>query len=72
MARRRDNAYNSVGSRIFDSLNIVLLVGLGALTLLGCYHPSQQNTFTGRLTPAMMDDVLGRARELGAPPAASG
>lgn len=32
--------------------------------LLGCYHPSQQNTFTGRLTPAMIDDVLRRAREV--------
>jgi uracil-DNA glycosylase family 4 len=32
--------------------------------LLGCYHPSQQNTFTGRLTESMMDTVLGRAREL--------
>jgi uracil-DNA glycosylase family 4 len=36
----------------------------GDRTLLGCFHPSQQNTFTGRLTPAMMDAVLVRAREL--------
>jgi uracil-DNA glycosylase len=32
--------------------------------LLGCFHPSQQNTFTGKLTPAMLDTVLHRAREL--------
>ncbi len=33
------------------------------LTLLGCYHPSQHNTFTGRLTPAMAQTLLIQARE---------
>ncbi|WP_274911727.1 uracil-DNA glycosylase [Streptomyces sp. WZ-12] len=38
--------------------------GLGELRVLGCYHPSQRNTFTGKLTPGMLVDLLTRAREL--------
>nr|WP_235022294.1 uracil-DNA glycosylase [Amycolatopsis alkalitolerans] len=39
-------------------------VVLDDLHLLGCYHVSQQNTFTGRLTPAMLREVLARGAEL--------
>jgi uracil-DNA glycosylase family 4 len=41
-----------------------LEVECGRVTVVGAFHPSQQNTFTGKLTPAMLDGVFERAREL--------
>jgi uracil-DNA glycosylase len=44
----------------------------GRYAVLGCFHPSQQNTFTGVLTPPMMEAVFRRARELADEEAPSG
>ena len=35
--------------------------------MIGCYHPSQQNTFTGRLTERMLDEVFASAKKLWLP-----
>ena len=37
---------------------------IGPYTLVGSYHPSPHNTYTGKLTPTMLDDIFVRAREL--------
>jgi uracil-DNA glycosylase len=42
--------------------------GATRIAVLGCYHPSQQNTFTGRVTDSMLDAVFCRARELSSAP----
>ncbi|CKM17351.1 uracil-DNA glycosylase%2C family 4 [Mycobacterium tuberculosis] len=42
---------------------VVTELGAG-VRLLGCYHPSQQNMFTGRLTPTMLDDIFREAKKL--------
>ena len=43
---------------------VLVAPGGNPVTLLGCFHVSQQNTFTGKLTPQMLDDVLDRAVQL--------
>ncbi|HEX4470924.1 MAG TPA: uracil-DNA glycosylase [Nocardioides sp.] len=55
--------------RFGHGAEVTLAHEAGGVRLLGCYHPSQHNTFTGRLTPAMLDEVLAAARDLAGIPA---
>ncbi|BBX68947.1 uracil-DNA glycosylase [Mycolicibacterium psychrotolerans] len=66
MIRRAGGAAGTPAPKFGHGVAAPLSTPQGELTLLGCYHPSQQNTFTGRLTPAMMDDIFARARAISA------
>lgn len=52
----------SPAPRFGHGASVTLPTAHGDVQLFGCYHPSQQNTFTGRLTPQMLDDVFAMAK----------
>lgn len=62
--RESDTPIGSPHPRFGHAAEVVLS---SSCHLLGCYHVSQQNTFTGRLTPPMLDHVLQRAMSLARP-----
>jgi uracil-DNA glycosylase len=63
MIRRAGGSVGTPAPKFGHGVAAPLSTPYGEVVLLGCYHPSQQNTFTGRLTPAMMDEIFATARE---------
>jgi len=61
MVRAGGGSVGSPAPRFGHGAAATLQTLQGELLLLGCYHPSQQNTFTGKLTSGMLDDVFARA-----------
>lgn len=64
MIRRHGGTVGVPAPKFGHGVTATLSTPRGPVQLLGCFHPSQQNTFTGRLTPSMMDDVFATARQL--------
>jgi uracil-DNA glycosylase len=57
-------AWDNIAPRPLPKFGHGAEAAAGRYTLLGCFHPSQQNTFTGKLTAPMIEAVLHRAREI--------
>jgi uracil-DNA glycosylase family 4 len=70
MVRAGGGSVGSPAPRFGHGAAATLQTLQGELLLMGCYHPSQQNTFTGKLTSGMLDDVFARAGDAAGIPAA--